>query len=40
MDLTHEEYILYLNDMFVQIFLDFDYYVEGKCSTVDSFTIL
>jgi hypothetical protein len=34
------EYINYLNDLFIQEVLDFDYYVEGKRSTVDSLTIL
>ena len=34
------EYIDYLNDLFIQEILDFDYYVEGKRSTVDSLTIL
>ena len=34
------EYIDYLNDLFIQEFLDFDFYVEGKRSTVDSLTIL
>jgi hypothetical protein len=40
MDLTFEEYIDYLNELFIQELLDFDYYVEGKRSTVDSLTIL
>jgi hypothetical protein len=40
MDLTHEEYINYLNDIFIQKLLDVEYYVEGKHSTVDSLTIL
>lgn len=34
------EYIDYLNDLFIQEILDFDYYVEGKRSTVASLTIL
>jgi hypothetical protein len=34
------EYIDYLNSLFIQEVLDFDYYVEGKRSTVDSLTIL
>jgi hypothetical protein len=34
------EYIDYLNSLFIQEVLDFDYYVDGKRSTVDSLTIL
>lgn len=34
------EYIDYLNSLFIQEVLDFDYYVEGKRSTVDSLTVL
>jgi hypothetical protein len=34
------EYIDYLNSLFIQEVLDFDYYVEGKRSTVDALTIL
>jgi hypothetical protein len=34
------EYTDYLNSLFIQEVLDFDYYVEGKRSTVDSLTIL
>jgi hypothetical protein len=34
------EYIDYLNSLFIQEVLDFDYYVEGNRSTVDSLTTL
>jgi len=38
--MNYEDYIDYLNELFIQELLDFDYYVEGKRSTVDSLTIL
>lgn len=40
MDITYEEYIDFINHLFMQELLDFDYYVEGKRSTVDSLSIL
>ena len=39
MDITLESYISYLNDLFIQELLDFDYSVEGDRTTVDALSI-
>jgi len=40
MDITLESYISYLNDLFIQELLDFDYSVKGDRTTVDALSIL
>ena len=39
MDITYDEYIDYINHLFMQEFLDEDYSVGQADSTVDSLTI-
>lgn len=40
MDLTYEEYIDYINHLFMQEFVDFQYHMGDTEATVDSLNIL
>lgn len=40
MDLTYDEYIEFINHLFMQEFLDFAYHMGDNESTVDSLTII
>jgi hypothetical protein len=40
MDMTHDEYIAFINHLLMQEYLDFDYYIGQDASTADALTIL
>lgn len=40
MDLTYDEYIDFINHLFLREFIDFDYHSRNTESTVESLTIL
>jgi hypothetical protein len=40
MDMTYDEYIEFINHLFMQEFLDFAYHLAEDESTVESLTIL
>jgi hypothetical protein len=40
MDVTYEEYLEYINDLYMQEFLDFGYHFGKSESTVDSLAIV
>lgn len=40
MDMTYDEYIEFINHLFVQEFLDFAYHMSDTESTVESLNIL
>ncbi len=40
MDMTYEEYINFINHLFLQEFVDFGYYMGDTESTVESLQIL
>jgi len=40
MDMTYDEYIDFINHLFLQEFVDFDYHMGHSDSTIDSLQIL
>lgn len=40
MDVTYDEYIEFINHLFMQEFVDFDFHFRDTESTVESLTIL
>jgi len=40
MDMTYDEYIEYINHLFMQEFVDFQYHMGDTEATVESLTIL
>lgn len=40
MDMTYDEYIDYINHLFMQEFVDFEYHMSDTESTTESLTIL
>lgn len=40
MEMTYDEYIAFVNHLFMQEFMDVDYWMSLRESTVDSLTIL